>query len=554
MYKDYGIHPNRKENVSPKVSRAMADIKRHHAGQPVIISFDPGTYNFHPKGSEQRELYISNHDQVNPKNVGIAIEQWHDVTIEAPGAEFVFHGTMLPIAVIGSANCTLSGFSIDFANPPHITQVEILDNEADGIIFNAPSGAEALRGKSAGIAFNKLTHHLIYRTSDLWCPIDSLIPLAERNTFRAPKWRDKRLTPGTIVALRSWGRPAPGIFLSEDSATMISNVKVHYAEGMGLLAQLCNGVTLEGFGVCLRGDDDPRYFTTQADATHFSGCKGLIKSVGGLYEGMMDDAINVHGTYLKVTGQPDSRTLSARYMHSQSYGFKWGEPGDTIQIILAQTMEALPQKFVIDAISEATPGVKDFTIRFTEELPQISGDCGIENLTWSPEVYFADNTIRNNRARGSLFSTPRRTIVERNLFDHTSGTAILLCGDCMGWYETGACRDVTIRHNRFINALTNQFQFTEAVISIYPEIHNLADQREYFHSGIRIENNEFHTFDSPLLYAKSTDGVIFQGNKVVCNSDFAPYHPNHYNFRFERCRNVEISGNQLPQEPSIKFD
>ena len=46
---------------------------------------------------------------------------------------------------------------------------------------------------------------------------------------------------------------------------------------------------------------------------------------------------------------------------------------------------------------------------------------GIENLSWCPEVYFADNVIRNNRARGTLFSTPLKTVVERNLFDHTSG-------------------------------------------------------------------------------------------------------------------------------------
>ena len=72
---------------------------------------------------------------------------------------------------------------------------------------------------------------------------------------------------------------------------------------------------------------------------------------------------------------------------------------------------------------------------------------GIENLTWTPQVRFAGNTVRNNRARGALFSTPRRTVAEDNLFDHTSGTAILLCGDCNGWYETGACRDVLIRRN-----------------------------------------------------------------------------------------------------------
>ena len=40
--------------------------------------------------------------------------------------------------------------------------------------------------------------------------------------------------------------------------------------------------------------------STQADATHFSSCRGKIDSRNGLYEGMMDDAINVHGTYLKI--------------------------------------------------------------------------------------------------------------------------------------------------------------------------------------------------------------------------------------------------------------
>ncbi len=552
MVKDYGIRPDRKENVAPKVRKAFADIRKKYPGQAVRITFAPGRYDFYPKGSTVREYFISNHDQDNPKNVGIAIENWNDVTINAPEAEFIFHDCMLPIAVTGSDNCTLQGFSIDFAEPLHISQVEILGNENDGITFRVPSGAKSLTGKNAGIAFNKDTHHLLYRTSDLWCPVDSLISTTERNVFRAPKWKDKRLAPGTVVALRSWSRPAPGIFLSDNTATTMRDVRVHYAEGMGLLAQLCDGITLNGFSVCLRGDDDPRYFTTQADATHFSGCKGLISSVGGLYEGMMDDAINVHGTYLKVISRTDERTLTARYMHPQTYGFKWGEHGDSVQIIQAQTLEMLPGIYTIENITPLNN--KEFSIRFTQKLPELNGDCGLENLTWTPEVYFADNTIRNNRARGALFSTPRRTIVERNTFDHTSGTAILLCGDCMGWYETGACRNVIIRQNNFINALTNQFQFTEAVISIYPEIHNLAAQQKYFHSGITIENNRFHTFDAPILFAKSTDGITFRGNTVTANHDFPPYHPNKYNFLFQRCRNVDITDNSLPWQPSVKFE
>ena len=84
------------------------------------------------------------------------------------------------------------------------------------------------------------------------------------------------------------------------------------------------------------------------------------------------------------------------------------------------------------------------------------------------------------------------------------------------------------------------FQFTNAVISIYPEIPNLKAQKKYFHSGIRIENNEFVTFDTPLLYAKSVDGIVFKNNKVVKNNDYKPFHWNQQPILLERVINAEI--------------
>jgi len=56
-------------------------------------------------------------------------------------------------------------------------------------------------------------------------------------------------------------------------------------------------------------------------------------------------------------------------------------------------------------------------------------------------------------------------IVYIGYFGIDGNNAILLCGDCNGWYETGACRNVIIRKNRFINALTSLFQFTNAMFS-----------------------------------------------------------------------------------------
>nr|WP_235343189.1 right-handed parallel beta-helix repeat-containing protein [Bacteroides pyogenes] len=563
----YGLKADSKRNAAPMVRKLLDKIKaEYQPGDSVVLRFSPGRYHFHEEGATVREYYISNHDQTNPKKVGLAIEGLQHFTLDGQGAEFVFHGRMLPLSLLHSENCTLRDFSIDFANP-HISQVKIVKNEREkGITFEAApwvkyriskekgfeSYGEGWTGRpQTGIAFEGQTKRLVYLTSDLSIDTREAEELSAGMVY-APKWKDGRLVPGTVVAMRTYFRPAPGIFLSHNKNTSIQRVKVHYAEGMGLLAQLCENISLDGFGVCLRSEEDPRYFTTQADATHFSACKGRIISVNGLYEGMMDDAINVHGTYLKVVKRIDDHTLVGRYMHGQSWGFEWGRVGDRIQFVRSATMDLTGGENEVAAIephgTDQTEGAREFLIRFKQPVDERISEregFGIENLTWTPEVVFAGNIVRNNRARGTLFSTPQQVVVENNLFDHTSGTAILLCGDCNGWYETGACRNVLIRKNRFVNALTNMFQFTNAVISIYPEIPNLEGQQGFFHggkdAGIIIEDNEFETFDAPILYAKSVDGLVFRRNTVRANADYKPFHWNRSRFLLERVNRVQIS-------------
>lgn len=563
---DYGLRPDSKKNASPVVQKVIARIQAEcKDGEAVILRFEEGRYNFHEKGCAEREYYISNHDQTNPKKMGLALEYMKNLTVDGQGAELIFHGRMLPVSLLRSENCTLKNLHIDFENP-HISQVKVIENDPQkGIVFEPAQWVKYRITKDGffetfgdgwtmrhnyGIAFEGDTKHLVYNTSDVYCPIKGVKEIAPRRIL-APEWKDQRLVPGTVMALRGWYRPTPGIFLSHDVNTTIENVQVHYAEGMGLLAQLCENITLDKFGVCLRGENDPRYFTTQADATHFSGCKGKIVSCNGLYEGMMDDAINVHGTYLKVVKRVDDRTLVGRYMHNQAWGFEWGCIGDEVQFVRSNTMELIGETNRIASIrpydKEQIAGAREFLITFTEPVDAAINEksgFGIENLTWTPEVLFAGNVIRNNRARGTLFSTPKATVVEDNLFDHTSGAAVLLCGDCNGWYETGACRNVIIRKNRFVNALTNLFQFTNAVISIYPEIPNLKDQQKYFHGGkdggIVIEDNVFETFDAPILYAKSVDGLVYRRNVIKVNHDYKAFHPNQRRFWLERVTNVSI--------------
>ena len=571
--KSWGIVPNcaNDSTLASRLQGVLAEVQRNVGPTDrVVLRFEKGEYHFHAADAPSHVIYISNHDQEASKRVGVWLEEWHNLTLDGNGADFLFHGRLIPLVLSRCENTVLRDFHIDFPNP-QIAQVQVVKNSPEeGITFEVAPWVEYrinAEGRfetygegwtgcpSAGIAFERDTRHIVYNTADLGIHTAGVRDLGGRQLL-APGWKDERLVPGTVVAMRTYSRPCPGIVMRNDVQTRLQNVQVHYAEGMGLIAQRCTDITLDRFGVCLRGDGDPRYFTTQADATHFSQCKGKIVSKRGLYEGMMDDAINIHGIYLRVRERIDDHTLRCRYEHGQAWGFDWGDVGDKVQFLASEHMAHLPFQTTIASIRPAdTPaydGCRELIISFRDALPaEITAQTGwgIENLTWTPEVEFRHNIVRNNRARGALFSSPRRTVCADNLFDHTSGAAIVLCGDCNGWYESGAVRDLVIRRNTFINALTSLYQFTNAVISIYPEIPRLEETDPYFHGGspraIVIEDNDFATFDAPLLYAKSVDGLVFRKNRLKKNRDYKPYHWIQQPILVEHCRNAETEAPRL---------
>ena len=530
-------------------------------GSCQSVHYLPTTTHYTINQTIDKELYISNHDQTNPKKVAFYYENLHNIVIDGKGQNLVFHGTILPFVVKNCSNLTLRNFSIDFATPHlhqlHITEVDTLNNSIKAQLYPQRNykieneklyftGEDYQEKPFGGMVFSP-DKHLAYRRADVSFSPTKIVALAPNEFYIEGMGKSPFLQIGERFVLRTYSRPTPAIFVTESKNITLENITVHNVQGMGLLAQLTENMTLDKFRVAIE-EGSERFFTTQADATHFSACKGKIRSVNGLYEGMADDAINVHSTYLKVITRENDYTIKAQYMHPQSCGFLWGNKGDQVQFVAAKTMETIGDKTYkihqIKAVDKPTEvGAKIFEITFDKPLPaEVKTDnaCGVENLTWTPKVLFKNNIVRNNRARGALFSTPKKVVCSNNLFDHTHGAAILLCGDCNGWYETGACRNVSIKNNHFVNALTANYQFTNAIISIYPEIPNLEAQQKYFHSNIRIENNLFETFDEPILYAKSVENLIYRNNKIIKNEDFKPFHWNKERFKLERAKNVKI--------------
>ncbi len=551
---EFGLRPDDRADQTPALRRALQAL-REAPGSTLRLA--RGTYHFHSSGALRRHFHISNHEQPLWHPVSVPLVDLRNVTLDGQGSLFLFHGEVQPVLIQDSERVTIRNIAFDYAIPRHsqgiITRVapEGYDLEVDGARFphEIRDGWFLFKGEGwerrdagTGIIFRGSTGAIVAGTSDFnyQGPLTVLAPGKYRVAKNVAR---SGLQAGDVITFRQdlWvNRPHPAVTLYRARDVRLDNCPIHASHGMGLLAQRSENIVIHGGGSFPRRETG-RYFSTNADATHFSNCKGTVVVEGGRYEGMMDDAINVHATCLRIEEMPDPRTLRCRYVHPQSIGFETFLPGETLRFIQAQYLTPRDPCRVVSVRKTRTDEV---IIQMDRPVPDGLGvGDAVENADWFPSVVFRDNVIRNNRARGALFTTPRPVRVERNRFETIAGSAILLAGDANGWYESGGCEDVLIRDNVFRDNLTSRFQFTEALISAYPEVPDLAGQTAHYHRHVRIEGNTFETFDVPLLFAISTRGLTFRDNQVTYNQNYPSW--NQPPFILRRCAEVDISNNRV---------
>ena len=528
----------------------LAELRQAPAEVRKEVVFAAGKeYHFFAEHAQSFHWHISNHEQGVVKRCAILLEGLKNVTIQGNGARLLMHGCLVPLAVVNCQEVMMEELSIDYPVPT-VQQLEVLEAnpDADEMLCEV-CGETPFRVEDNRLVFQaegrelrpywlmpfEANRHLVYRLADqrLYEPKQPTMHCLEGTRQLRLVHPNRLYQPGQRLVLRDAHRPAPACFIYLCKSLILNKLNIYFSDGMGILAQRCEDITLTHCA-CTPSPMQPwRYFSCLADATHFVGCRGTIRVEDSLFEQMGDDAINVHGVYLSNLVREDAHTLLASYCHHESWGHRWGESGDRLRLIHADTLENLPGEWTIQTIAPVdTPtedGAKTWRITTAESLPEldISKGWGIENVTWTPNVLFRHNTVRNNRARGALFATRGEVLCEENLFDHVHGCAILVCGDCREWFESGVCGKVIIKDNNFIDNLTAEYEFCEAVISVAPHITASGERQSPLHGTIEVTGNRFVAFDAPLLYAHSAQKVIFRDNTVCASNDYLPWHPNH---------------------------
>ena len=259
-----------------------------------------------------------------------------------------------------------------------------------------------------------------------------------------------------------------------------------------------------------------RMIASFADGMHFSCCKGLVSVDSCRFNGMHDDAVNVHGVHLKIVGKPSVNQLILRYMHPQTYGFMAYHSGDSIAFVRPLTL-AIYGYAVVKTVGWISP--REIRVTFTRPVPEkVRLTDVIENITWTPRVSIRHCYVAGTETRGFLITTRRKAVIEYNNFNRLGMSAILIADDGLSWYESGQVHDLTIRHNLFRECGHNLLP-ANYVITIAPENHQLSCP---VHSNIRITGNRFICYTPAVLTARSVDGLVFSGNSITQVPWFQP--------------------------------
>lgn len=545
---DYGAVPDSGEAANEAFARALEACGGHDA----VIIFPRGRYDFHP-------------DPDSEQTIAMALRGARNIVVDGGGSEFVFHGRMKVFHVEDCENVTLRNFSTDW-DRPYISQGEnvtvtpqYVDLRIDRSQYPYVIEQGHIRftgeGWSAGVVdsymniYDKATGTIAYRTRDSHTgnifngEVEQVAPDVVRFHGSILE-REVPVRPGQIITLYHGTYILTGIELCYSRNITLEDITLYHTLSNGVYGYRCENITLHRVSTTPRTEKG-RVFSTVADASHFTCCRGRILIDGCAHAGQGDDFMNVRGTYSRIESFKDRRTALI-----DGRGWTIGAT-DTLWVVDRETMRR-GAELVVRRINKRNGG---YEVEFTDTVPaEVTEGMFLENKTWTPELVVRNCRFeKKNRARGMLVTTPRRVVIENNYFN-TAGAAILIEGDLDHWFEPGSHTDLTIRNNRFVNCCTSgcetgdRWEWGEAPITISPSFRPDSPDSPSYHRNITICDNTFECFDAPVLFARSVENLRFERNRLKPTFDYEPFLWQRSTLRLDGCRRVTVRDNRVAKD------
>ncbi|NBD26297.1 right-handed parallel beta-helix repeat-containing protein [Paenibacillus sp. T1] len=519
---DYGAEPGTGRDALPAMRRAIEAAAR--ISGPVVLDCPQGRYDLYPDEAAREKYFITNtaSEEENPdvtKTIAILLKDAAQLTLEGNGSLFLIHGRMTMLALDGCDDIEIRNLHLDYALP---TVAEMTISANGGEWFDAEvhpdSRYELQDGRvywiGDGWRFNAGPMQAFDPASNRTWRIDNLGEQAARVEELAPnrlRFFFDAGTPlqpvGRVLQVRDGIRDQVGAFIYKSRNVRLLKSGIHFMHGLGIVCQYSEHLRFAELDFSPRPETG-RTVTAFADFIHLSGCRGMVEIEDSRFIGGHDDAVNAHGTYLRIVEAPAANQVRLRFMHPQTYGFEAFFPGDEVAFVRSASLQAYGTGKVraAEAISP-----REWLVTLADDLPSgVTAGDAVENVTWTPELHVRRNYFARISTRGVLASTRRKIVIEDNVFDGMTMSGVFVCDEAENWFESGPVRDMTIRRNRFLAC----GDADHPVVYIAPE-NREVDAGLPVHAGIAIEDNVIETTLAAALDAKSVRGIRFAGNTIV---------------------------------------
>lgn len=515
--------------------------------EDLINSTPDGTVCVLPK----KEYYLARQVIIKNKN---------GVTLNGNGAliisDYVNSGdyseSVDAFLIDGCDDFTISNLVMDTSVPTNITAtVKEINREEKWVILDVDKEFE-IHGNEVLMAFNTMDsegspdYHMNYYSKHPDPNIVTLIlgEILLANTYSSARYDylgDNRfkvffhtindaLCIGERMCIRHTMYGNSAITLKDSNNTTIKDITMHHVPGMAVIVlPKCKDLTVDGLRIVTK-EGGNCLMPGNCDGIHLTGLCGKFIMRNSVFDGMGDDALNVHATAGTITELINEGKIRCGYCKKGPDGVlpeRWCEPDDIIKAYNPDTMAHTATLKAIDF----TDGILSY------ELLDGSFELGnvLQNMTYAPSCFIDNCTIRNTRARGFVIQTSNVEIKNCSFFGMSS-SAVKVAPDFKYWYEVGPTYNFYMHHNVIEKCAFRDGNDT--CIGVFTK-HAVGDTDiEHLHKNIRIENNLIKRAHTKGITVTAADNVIIKGNRfenrMVRNEDLITA-PN--------CHNVEIADN-----------
>lgn len=473
--------------------------------------------------------YMTVHEGATHLDAAFILKELKDVSLDFGGAVMTLRGRIQPFIIDSCENITIKNLTVEYERSL-FTELSVVRNTGDSLIlkmkekfpYRAENGyfipygndyedTELYRkgcmfiqafdrasGEGKGLDVIYLGEEIIPEESP---PASNIRQIrvgtdGEYTVFYGsfPESWDE----STDIVLEHENRFKSGVSMLHSKNVNIENYRILNGCGMGFFAIYCENISLKKVKF-FRDSLSHGIITNSADGIHFVACKGRINIEDSVFQGMIDDALNIHSNFYHTVSAQEKSIVAKRseLSHSLNAFSEVFGAGDTVAVYKGRTLEE-KGRFVLKG-AEVT---SRWTVRLEADSPtaEISQGDMIENLSTNPEIYIS-NCVFSKTNTHLRFQSRGKTVIK----DCEFALPVLLTGDMNYWDEASPVNDFTVTGCRFLG--------DRAKIRIIPEF-TPTKKAPFYHSNIKIVNNTFSAKE-PLeqRYARN---VIFSDNVTDC--------------------------------------